>query len=340
MSFTSALLKKLIIHYTGSKNNLDPLHLYAEETALDEEAVQLIGAGLFSKFKSVFDYYSFSHPSSLQYNEVYNYVSEVFEDKDTFISASVKIAQHLYNSSTHPKVKGGELYVVLFEGLPVEGRVHSAIGLFKAEHKTAFIDVIQQDGSFTVKLREGIEAGKLDKGCLIINTKKSEGYDVLIFDNQNRGEEAAYWKETFLGLAPQKTEFHQTNHVLTLARQFINGQVESEDGLSKTEGIELLHKSIDYFKTKEAFDIEEFQQDVFAGADMVDGFRNFGARYVEQHDVDIASGFPISAQAVKKQMKIYKSVLKLDKNFHVYIHGAADMIEKGVDEDGRKYYKL
>jgi len=32
--------------------------------------------------------------------------------------------------------------------------------------------------------------------------------------------------------------------------------------------------------------------------------------------------------------------LKLDGNFHVYIHGNKDMIERGVDDDGRKYYKL
>jgi hypothetical protein len=44
--------------------------------------------------------------------------------------------------------------------------------------------------------------------------------------------------------------------------------------------------------------------------------------------------------AVKKQQRIYKSVLKLDKNFHIYIHGNTDLIEKGVDMDGRKYYKI
>jgi hypothetical protein len=33
-------------------------------------------------------------------------------------------------------------------------------------------------------------------------------------------------------------------------------------------------------------------------------------------------------------------VLKLDKNFHIYIHGGRDMIERGVDESGRKYYKI
>jgi hypothetical protein len=68
------------------------------------------------------------------------------------------------------------------------------------------------------------------------------GYDVLIFDNQNRGEEAAYWKEKFLNLSPQKNEFHQTQHFLTLTKQFITQQLEGEFETPKNEQIELLDK--------------------------------------------------------------------------------------------------
>ena len=43
---------------------------------------------------------------------------------------------------------------------------------------------------------------------------------------------------------------------------------------------------------------------------------------------------------MKKQARVFKSVLKLDKNFHIYIHGDRNRIERGVDEQGRKYYKI
>ena len=34
-------------------------------------------------------------------------------------------------------------------------------------------------------------------------------------------------------------------------------------------------------------------------------------------------------------------MLKLDKNFHIYIHGDKDLIEKGYDQTtGKKYYKI
>ena len=33
-------------------------------------------------------------------------------------------------------------------------------------------------------------------------------------------------------------------------------------------------------------------------------------------------------------------VIKLDKNFHFYVHGSRELIEQGVDEEGRKFYKI
>ena len=335
-----AALKKLILHYVGSKNNLDALQLSQKEQALEKEILQIIGDSFLTRFNTAFEYYQFGHTSSLQYNEVYSYAAQIFEDHESLEDASVNIAKHLYNSSTHPKVKGGELYVCFFEGLPVEGRIYAAIGLFKTENKSLFLDAAQGEGSFELGIKEGVELGKMDKGCLIINTKKEEGFDVLIFDNQNRSEEALYWKETFLGLLPQKNEFHQTNHLLTLTKQFITQELNEDAGVTKTEQIDLLSKSLDYFKSNASFDIDEFQTNVFGHDDRIEGFRSFGSRYIEKNDFDITANFDISPQAVKKQARVYKSVLKLDKNFHIYIHGNTDLIERGTDDDGRKYYKI
>lgn len=340
INFKAASLRKLVVHYVGNKNNSDAFILSENALELGEEQLSIISESFLHKFNSLFEWYSFAHPSSLQYNEVYNYVTGIFNKSDALEEASAQIARHLYEHSVHPKVKGGELYVAYFEGLPIEGRMHKAVGIFKTESKAIFLDVQAVNNSLQLAMREGAELTRVDKGCLIINQKGAEGFDVLIFDNQNRGEEAAYWKEKFLGVTPQKNEFHQTAHFLTLTKQYITEQAETEFHLPKNEQIELLHKSIDYFRSKESFDINEFQEEVFGGPEMIESFKNFGSRYVTRHDFDLASSFDISGAAVKKQMRIYKSVLKLDKNFHIYIHGNTDLIEKGMDMDGRKYYKI
>jgi hypothetical protein len=340
MDLENTRLQKLILHYVGSKNNLDPVYLSDKSLELGDEEEEILKDGFLARFKNNQEYHAFSHPSSLQFNEVYQYCTEVFEDASQFEQASASIAKHLYEQSTHPKVKGGELYIAFFENLAVEGRMHKAIALFKTENKSIFLDVKRQKNQLDLKMKEGVEINKIDKGCLVIDRKKEEGYDVLLFDNQNRGEEAQYWKEKFLSLVPQQNEFHHTAHLMSLTKQFITGELETEMKIGRPEQVELLHRSLDYFKSNDSFNIEEFQNQVFKEDEMIESFRRFGSRYVENSDYDIASEFDISPDAVKKGSRVYKSVIKLDRNFHIYIHGRTDLIEKGTDMDGRKYYKI
>ena len=340
MNVDTASLKGLMAHYVGSKNNAGALHISPAALELDDETHKVLESTLLLKFKTIPEKYSFAHPSSLQFNEVYSFCKQLFEDPEQLETLSASIARHLYEASTHPKVKGGELYVAFFEGLPVESRMHKAVGIFKTENKALYMNVDRRGKGFQLDIREGVEPARIDKGCLVINNREEEGFDVIIFDNQNRGEEAQYWKEGFLGLAPQQNEYHHTQHFLTLTKQFITEQLDSELKVPKTEQVELLNRSIDYFKSNEAFDIDDFQSEVFGSEEIIGSFRSFGSRYTEANDFDIASSFDISPDAVKKQARIFKSVVKLDKNFHIYIHGRTDLIEKGVDMDGRKYYKI
>ncbi len=340
MNIETQCLKNLAVHYTGNKNNGEPIYLSDKLIDANDETLLLLQQGLLQKFISVHERYSFYHIQSLQYNEVYSYCKELFAKATDLLPLSVVIARHLYESSVHPKIKGGEVYVCLFENLPVEGRMYRAIGIFKTEHKAAYIDLEKKGRGFNLSIKDGVEMSKIDKGCLVIDKNEMAGYDVMIFDNQNRGDEALYWKELFLGLQQQQNEFHNTNHLLTLTKQFITTSTEAGMPISKKEQVEMLNKSITYFKSNEAFDINEFSQSVFADEDVIDSFRRFGSGYVAKNNFEIAAGFPISAEAVKKQARIFKSVLKLDKNFHIYIHGRTDLIEKGVDENGRKFYKI
>lgn len=51
--------------------------------------------------------------------------------------------------------------------------------------------------------------------------------------------------------------------------------------------------------------------------------------------------FSISESAVKKSSRSMKSVIKLDKNFHIYVHGGEGLIKKGYDpETGMAFYQL
>lgn len=113
-----------------------------------------------------------------------------------------------------------------------------------------------------------------------------------------------------------------------------------EFDVTKTDQIDLLNRSITYFKEHDSFDKKEFENEVLQDKGVINSFRKFDKEYRNENSLSELGEFDISEQAVKKQSRIFKSVLKLDKNFHIYIHGDKELIEKGTEKDGRKYYKI
>ncbi|MBK5279060.1 MAG: nucleoid-associated protein [Bacteroidia bacterium] len=340
MNFSNASLKTLSVHFVGNKSSDQGLVLSKKPLDLDTALQNRIKDYFLNRFVSIFDTHSFSHPSSLQYNEVYNVVAGIFSGENSFHLASVQLAQHLYKNSGHPKIKGGEFYVCAFENCIFENETVNAFGIFKTETKTNFFEVSEEKSRFTILLKEGIDINKLDKGCLIFNTKHKEGFRVLMVDTQSRGEEAQYWKEDFLGLAPVNNEFQQTNQFLSMTKNFVTQQMVDEFDMNKTDQIDLLNRSVDYFKKNETFDKSHFEKEVFQDKGLIKSFHAYDETYRQEHEIDLNDRFDISVQAVKRQARVFKSVLKLDKNFHIYIHGDKQLIEQGVEKDGRKFYKI
>jgi CRISPR/Cas system-associated endonuclease/helicase Cas3 len=192
------------------------------------------------------------------------------------------------------------------------------------------------------KLRLGAEQGinvrKLDKGCLILNIEQEEGYKILIVDNSNKSE-AQYWKMDFLNIKPSVDAFHQTHNFMNLTRQYVGDQLDEEFSVTKADKIDLLNRSVNFFKSHDIFNQNEFETEVLEDASVIESFRKY-EKSLDQ-DSAFAGSFEISAPAVKRQVRIFKSVLKLDKNFHIYIHGNRDLIEKGFDETkNRHFYKI
>ena len=268
--------------------------------------------------------------------------SEVFADGALFHENSKNIATYLFEVADHPKIKSGELYVGYFENLQIEGDLHDAIGIFRSENKESFIKVYPEQSGFGISYeQQGININKLDKGCLIFNTEKEEGYKVVVIDTTSRTSDAAYWKDQFLVLKVRNDNFNKTQNVMDVYKNFVTEKLDQEFDVEKTDKIDLLNRSMKYFKEKETFDIDEFANEVIANEEGIELFKTYKQSYEEEFDTQIADTFDISDAAVKKQAKDFKSILKLDKNFHVYIHGNKELIEKEYDaEKGMNCYKL
>jgi hypothetical protein len=304
----------------------------------DENLIVLFLKYFLSSFSDT-ELFEFYNDISIDQNEIFTVSKNIFENPNSLFSISKSIAQHLYSCSTHPKIKSGELYVAYFKNIIIDDEETEAIGIFKSEGKDSFIKVDFEGKAPFVDYDEGTNTNKLDKGCLIFNAINDK-YKVCIVDNANKSSEAQYWIDSFLQLKPIANEFHQTNQFLGITKNFVTKQLSEEFEVTKTDQIDLLNRSVEYFKTHEAFDQKQFEKEVFQESEIINSFRNFDNNYRQENEIELMDNFEISPQAVKKQARVFKSVLKLDKNFHIYIHGNKDLIEQGVEKDGRKYYKI
>lgn len=339
LDFTQACLQNLITHHVGNKLRDENIKLTEESTLYTEETKGFLLRYFFLPLK-VDEFYAFTHSVKLEMNDTFSIVKNMFNEQSRFVSHSKSIAKLLYDNSMHPKIKGGELNIAHFTDVVLDDQMVDAIGIYKSETDVPFLKMKIGKDKYDINHEFGFEIKGVDKGCIIFNTSQETGFKVLIIDNSSRSIEAQYWKDDFLKLKQIANEYHQTNQFLGIAKNFVTKQLDKEYELSKADKIELLNRSVDYFKTHESFDKKEFEKEVFQDFGIIKSFQNFDVTYRQENEIELTDNFDISSQAVKKQAKDFKGILKLDKNFHIYIHGNRDMIEQGVDNDGRKYYKI
>ncbi|MGK6353234.1 nucleoid-associated protein [Parapedobacter sp. DT-150] len=341
---TDATLEQLAIHRVGNKLQNEFYVLSERPMVLaDELLAQLLRHYFLSPFAKVNEVYRLSHSSgTLALNEVHHFSNAFFKGELGFHELSQQLCKHLFEVSNHPNIKGGELYVVHLRDVQLEGELHEAIGVFKSENKETYLKVSPQQGAFNIGYeQEAININKLDKGCIIFNTESDEGYKVLAIDQTNRQQEAVYWKDDFLGLRVRNDAFNQTGNFLKVYKQFVNKGLDDAFEVERTDKIDLLNRSMNYFKEKETYRQDEFEEEVLGNPQAVSLFNNYRQQFETEHDSPFSDRFDISGQAVKKAQATYKSVLKLDKNFHIYVHGKREYIEKGYDDEKEmNYYKI
>lgn len=325
---------KIITHYIGNKINGEGVGLSDELLQLDENTSELLQNYFLGAFKSeeTFNFYSDTY---LKNNIAFTAVSEVFNDNSTFVDHSLILGRLLYDAAENPRVQPGELFIVLFNA-ENENDVDK-IGIFKTEKRESFLKIFPKENEI-IHIDRGVSMARIDKAALIYNKDKESGYVLQVVDNNKNGD-MYYWFEDFLKVRQRTDDYYHTQESLSVFKDYIKKQLPAEFEVSKADQADFLNKSINYFKEKEAFNLEEFSQDVFADQAVIESFNEFKTDYEQEMQVNIAEEFPISEAAVKKSQKNFKSIIKLDKNFHLYIHGDRKMMETGTDDKG-KFYKL
>ena len=214
--FSQACFTEIAIHKVGNKSKEEPLILSKRMLPIRDEKMEGALKTYFTKSFKEQQLFSFSD----QEHPLYQSITEVFQGASGIFTQSLQFAQHLYDCNNHKNIKPGELIVVVLENCVFEDEVLDAIGIFKSESKEQFIKLRPAEDTFELELLEVINSHKLDKGAIIFNTAADEGYRIAIVDKTNTQEEARYWKEKFLGVAPIANEYFHTNQYLDMCKKF------------------------------------------------------------------------------------------------------------------------
>jgi hypothetical protein len=336
--FDDSKINFIALHKIGVKFLDENIVLSRKVLSPTEDMSNLLLRYFLSPFKSP-EYFNLYHDINITMNEVFVCASKIFDNPETLLEQSQNLAKHLYEQSTHPKIKGGEFYTVYFKDCIIDGETVDAVGLFKSENKDTFLKVFPKGDGFEIESEKGININKLDKGCLIFNTERENGYIVAVVDNTNKGVDAQYWVDDFLHIRQRKDEYYNTQNILSLCKNFVKNELPQQFEVSKADQATLLNESVQFFKDKDSFNFMEFANEIMKQPEVIESFNQFKTNYQKEYKLELADNFIISDSAVKKQARVLKTVIKLDKNFDIHIHGNRNLIEQGADENG-KFYKI
>lgn len=336
LDFTETSIAKISVHQVGNSGANEDLILSENIIEPDEDLSDLLTAYLQKPFKGD----SFYRFKDMQ-DDVAALSNQFFDNPDDLKSISQEAAKYLYEITTNEEFLGGELWVVHYQNIAFEDEVCDAIGIYKSENKTGFLKINFKDEQAELDIQKGIHLSKPDKAALVMNTEAENGFLISVFENKSKESDRYYWRDLFLKVSVRNDSFYQTRNQLDVCRNFVKEVYNEKNNVEKTAQADFINKSLDYFQENESFDADSFENTVIEEPEAINTFREYKEQYRDEKNVEFEDQFDIQENVVKNSKKFFKSILKLDKNFHVYIHGKKDLIEKGYDNGkGMNYYKL
>lgn len=194
MEISESTVHSVILHQVGNRLKEEPLTLADECFAITEGISNVILGGYLRGIVNNKNQYQLTHESDMALNDVAHHVSNFFSRTTSFIELSKNLAAHLYKSTHHPNIAAGDLFVILFNKLKIDGIYKSAIGIYKSESKQQYISTRTEGKKLRLEISNGINPDLIDKGALIV-----EGSD-FIYAIDRLSSRTKYWLDDFLSV--------------------------------------------------------------------------------------------------------------------------------------------
>lgn len=335
-------IETISLHRVGNKNKGEAIFLSEASHALNDETTGLLKEYFFKPFREKEEnYFHFSNDVDVEFNEMFKITSHIFSDPDSIHANSKKIASYLYEQSNHPHIKSGEVYIAFLSGVLLDNVKVNAIGIFKSELKHDFIQFEEKNNNLDIIVQQGININKLDKGCLIFDSNKEEGYKILSVDS-NRYD-TKYWLEEFLGVEALSDDNFKTKNYLKFCQNFAKDVVlPAED---KQQEVLFMNRAVNHFAKNDSFEESSFLNEVMENPSLIPEFKNYKVEKGPKYSVEDVSNFDIANKAVSDARKKIKNVINLDTNIQIKLdfinpESAQKYVEKGWDEEKQMYYYL
>lgn len=326
-------IKMATIQVVGNKTRGEGLS--AATTLADVSDSRDFMTKLIEKSFLMDDLKCFSYVESVELNPVYQFVSKIFNDNEAFLKQSVNIATFLYDQSLHPNIRNGELYVLLAQ-CEYKKQLVEAVVILKSEKKDPFLTTDNDGLEITARTMYGTGLKGLDKGCLVLNMERENGYVVGTVDNVNNGTDAQYWTDNFLHVTNCDDDYHQTAKLTEMLTDY--SKIVKEE--SVMEGAIVAKRAVELLKTEDVVRVDELADKLFDTDEQKRDFEDFRRSYEEENG-GFAEEVTVIAKAASRKPVTRMNVLRLGNDFEVKVLNPNAEIEKGVDKaSGKEYYTL
>jgi hypothetical protein len=344
--FLSAVASKAILAKIGNPLREEGLQTSKEVFEIAEEDRAALTSMFLKPFKNL-TAHRFTHHASLEQNEIHQYVKEIFGKPEQLLDKGVQIAQRLYAKSNHPNIKSGDLCITFMEGIEIEDQpAAQALCILKSESVAPFLTITPKGGDLHLSTEHGIQPDKIDKGCLIIDHWSGKGYYVLTFDRSSG--DARFWVREFLGVEPVPDASFLTNTYAKMAVSFLEEQralAPEDDDVPPWETAAPAREALEYFAQRDAFELDDFQQQVLREPETIQQFADHRARFEQEQGQSLPTQFEISKKDLTKAKRSINSVIRLDSGVEIHLKAPLGQeppsLERGYDDQrGMKYVKV
>lgn len=206
-----------------------------------------------------------------------------------------------------------------------EGR---ALGFYFARERGTFFSL---NGAEPMLIR-GLPMKKPEFAALLL-PDGMDGYQLYVLEPS-----ASVWTKSVFPFFRQTDDAFHAKEFFKMVKSFSEDVMVKEQHQPREKQVSFLADSLSYASENRAVDFENFKQEVLQEPAVIDAFEQYQEKYSEERQWNPPDQFAVTEQSQNQAKKFIKSIIKLDKNFHIYVHGNKERIEKGFDENRKLHY--